>query len=252
VAERHHFKLKLPNGAEVDFGGDREFVTEVYHDTKSAAIALFNREAAKTSREEAMDRLFDGAPPTELPEAAPPVPPVQPALPHTAPAVVATPASAQPEDDTKKKKPRPPTDPAKKDAKAARTAEIERILKAPTFDDEQRNNAALKNAEGPLDRAALVTRLAQDKFGIDGLSPAEVRMLLEKRFFIGQDKRALEEAMKGAPTSFFVARPAPFDGRAKLYGPMMGCIDHVNKLLDAHNNLRINSPPAASGNGATA
>ena len=60
----HVFKLKLPNGAEVHIEGEKEFVTAGYADIRAAAVTLFNREASRTSREEAMTRLLhdDGAP----------------------------------------------------------------------------------------------------------------------------------------------------------------------------------------------
>ena len=260
----HHFKLKLPNGAEVDFGGDKDFVTEVYRDTKSAAVSLFNREAARTSKDAVANRLLASTD-QQQPDlfSVPTAGQSEPAQIGSAATATAAPALGQPlgssgaeankPKDEKPKKPKSKPDPQKRDARAARDLEIDKILKAASFDDDIAYAAALKGAESPLDRAALVARLAQDKFCIDGgLSPAETRTILEKRFYIGQDKRALEESMKNAPTSFFVATPAPFDGRAKLYRPVMGCIDRVNKLLEPHRVQQAVPVPANEGTAAIA
>jgi hypothetical protein len=246
MADQHHFKLKLPNGAEVDFAGDREFVAEVYRDTKAAALTLFNREASKTSKDAAMERLVGGTPLGEvLPGNAQPAP----ALPNLAGSAGVAPAASGRVPENKKNRSRPPHDDIKKDAKDARLKEIGKLLEAAHFDGEARYDAALKSCHGPLERAALITRLAQDKFQIDGLGPAEVRRILEKRFFIAQNKNDLEDAMRDAPGGFFVSRRASFDGRARLYVPMQGCIDQVNMLLAAQDDLFLKGEVAAPASG---
>lgn len=233
MSEHHHFRLKLPNGAEVDFGGDKDFVAQVYRDTKTAAVTLFNREASLTSTREAVDRLMsptDGAIP--LPRGEPQFSTLA-ALPDAS----LTDGGAAPTNPGKGPKPRKASakrDPAQAEAKKAREALIDRILSASAFDDDASYVSALKNADNPLDRAALVSSLAHEKFQVEtGLSPAEVLRLLNDRFRVGQEESSLKKAMKAAPGSFFVDGPASHDKRARLYRPMNDCFERAGHLLTA-------------------
>src|SRR5689334_10319466 len=66
----HIFKLKLPNGAEVHIEGTEKFVSERYSDIRTAAVTLFNREAARTSKEDALDRMLGNVPTEPMPAEA--------------------------------------------------------------------------------------------------------------------------------------------------------------------------------------
>ena len=235
----HVFKLKLPNGFEVDIQGDKDFVSAGYGDFKTAAVELFNREAARTSVEDAAAKLMGEK--TQAPE-------VQSTPAQALPA--AGQSQAQPATQASRtkrksggKKAASPSSPAIQERKA----KLETI-RTTTFDDEDRYSAAINKSKGELlNLAALVVRLAQDKFGFsEGLSPAEIHFVLKERFYLNPNRRTLEKAMSDAPSAFFATRPAEFDGRAKLYRPMRDCIDRVTALLDEFNELRA-AAAAASG-----
>ncbi len=136
-----------------------------------------------------------------------------------------------------KKKP----DTGQSQLRAARKTKLNAIAKASTFDDHERYSAAIgKDGAGVLDLAALVTRLAQEKFGFDeGLSPFEVRTILKNRFYVNIGDRTMEETMKKAPSTFFAVGPADFDQRAKLYRPMKDCLKRVEELLAEFDSARI-------------
>jgi hypothetical protein len=263
MAERHHFRLKLPNGAEVDFGGDKEFVTEVYRDTKAAAVTLFNKEASRSSPDATIGRLLNptdgqqqlfpiGPPQAALLEGQPTtsVPPVA----TSTPAATPNPQAGSTIKAAKEKRVRSAPDAAQQTLKKERLSSIDKILKAQSFDEYEIYIAAIDAATNAQDRAALVIRMAETKFELEsGLSPAEVHKILNDRFRTGQENSALKKAMKDAPKTFFADGPAPFDGRARLYKTMKDGIERVNKLLEVFRNPRVTpAAPASNGNGNVA
>ncbi|HEV2883102.1 MAG TPA: hypothetical protein VGX24_17670 [Pyrinomonadaceae bacterium] len=178
--------------------------------------------------------------PTELPSGIVPraaLPPAQEEKPAAQSASKQTTGNKKKSTTTKK------TDGAASTLKANRKAKLDEIVAAKGFDDHDRYSAAIgKDDISTIDLAALVTRLAQVKFGVDeGMAPAEVRYILKERFFINVSKRAMEETMKKAPSTFFAAAPADFDKRAKLYRPMKDCLKRVEDLLSEFNDARIDS-----------
>jgi hypothetical protein len=155
----------------------------------------------------------------------------------------AQPTSQQAAGNKKKSTTKKKADGAPSSSRAARKAKLDEIVKAKVFDDHDRYSAAIgKDEVSTIDLAALATRLAQAKFGVDeGLSPAEVRYILKERFFINVNDRVMEETMKKAPSTFFAAAPADFDKRAKLYRPMKDCLKRVEELLTEFNDARLDS-----------
>jgi hypothetical protein len=234
------FKLKLPNGLEVEYRGDKDYVTSGYGDIKSAAAELFNREAGRTSREQAMDKLLGAMPtppaiPADAAQSAPALPVGESR--KTVESQKAA-SSARPKKrfgQTKK------ADGAKSHLFQEREAKVDQFIQATSFEDFERFNGALnKDGASLSDLAALITRLAQTQFGFEeGMAPNEVHKVLQKRFFINPSKRSLEKAMSREPGTFFAVGPADFDGRARLYRPMKDCIVHVDALLGEFDNARI-------------
>ena len=249
MSSQHVFKLKLPNGLEVEIQGDKDFVSGGYGDIKAAATELFNREAGRSSKEAAFDKLLGEPRPT--PEVVVPV--------QTTPAALLAEGAQQPAVQTvnqstsgkgKKRQYKKKTDSAQAQLATVRQAQLDQIVQAPTFEDFDRYSAAINKKEATLlDLAALMARLAQTKFGIaEGLAPSEVLYILKNRFFINRTRRPMEIAMKRAPSTFFSVGPAAFDHRAKLYRPMKDCIDRVDALLNEFNDARLDSTDAGATN----
>jgi hypothetical protein len=162
------------------------------------------------------------------------------------PAEVTTTTAQTPASDgagKKKATPKKKADSGQTQLKADRKAKLNEIIKAKVFPDHERYTAAIgKDGVCEGDLAALMTRLAQDKFGVEeGLSPAEVRLLLKERFFINVNKRTMEEAMKKAPSTFYATAPSDFDKRGKLYRPMKDCLIRVEELLSEFDHVKTDS-----------
>jgi hypothetical protein len=232
----HFFKLKVTKGdetVEVEIGGSEKFVAPGYQDVKSAALTFLNREART--------KALTGQGPLLLENSTSPVEPTpSPAVPAQSESSSPT-APAPPRRKTGKRG----AYTAKSDEKVARQAELEKI-RAGSFEDNDRYAAAIQTTESPVDRAALITNMAHDKFGVDGLSPAEVCWLLAEKFKVGQPKKSLEKAMKDQPASFFLVAPAGYDKRQKLYRPVRGCIERVKALLKEQDTVVV----PTSGNGS--
>jgi len=230
--KNHIFKLRTPNGWEVELQGDKDYVEDIYGEFKAGAIAVFNREVARTSRDEALDKLLGGSSGSAdgvrpLKDTTLELPPANPQ--GEEPEQIATQTEKRPHRKGGKKSNKPES-PLRK----AREAKIQEIVKARTFTDYERYTAAL-NRDGIANRdlTALVVRLAQVNFGgfEEGLTPSEVQLILKERFFINVDPRRIGEAMNRASATFYAPSPADFDSRAKLYKPMRDCIARVNELL---------------------
>jgi hypothetical protein len=213
--------VDLEGSPETIMQGIRAAVAET---NSPRPVRTFNAEVERTSDAQ--------RPPAELPPTPTPA-----ALPPSSTETAAPRAETTEKKRTHKKN----ANSGQAQLQSARKAKLDTIIKAKIFDDHERYIAAI-NKEGVEmeDLAALITRLAQDKFGFDeGLSPSEVIKVLKARFYINVKRRTLETAMKDAGGSFFDASPADFDHRAKLYRPMKDCITRVEKLLSECNAARI-------------